>query len=421
MRSATLVPALLAIAQAATVPQAAAAQAAAAAVVTVSDETLDQAIAEPLVNNVDGPVQGRDPSSFISSGIWERKWNTQYSTVAYNDGPVQGRDPSSFISSGIWERKWNTQYSTVAYNDAESWAAIELEAAAALEGSDPEDADADAERLVEARARDLAEIAKGPGRVNVTRPIAPDFHRGITKDQLCAYFHGIAWKTGELQRPVYQWQYEYVPWLVQNKGPYIYVLDGLRYIEWTLAKIERALQYTTNFTPWEERDIIRCYYQFSGFERQITRTPRVVVPASAPAPAPASLVMPREEAVPTATPMNFEAPETEVTPPGRGKGPSKGPAKSHRGPFGPWFLPHPSLKKLLRIITAKAPVSRYQSYANSRIHNVLQNLDRSASGAVAGLLRKLQTPEAKGSLIYDTVEGQGLRKALAEAVRAFEV
>ncbi|OBR10505.1 hypothetical protein CH63R_06197 [Colletotrichum higginsianum IMI 349063] len=399
MRSATLVPALLAIAQAATVPQAAAQ---AAAVVTVSDETLDQAIAEPLVNNVDGPVQGRDPSSFISSVIWERKWNTQYSTVAYNDA-----------------ESW-------AAIELEAAAAIELEAAAALEGSDPEDADADAERLVEARARDLAEIAKGPGRVNVTQPIAPDFHRGITKDQLCAYFHGIAWKTGELQRPVYQWQYEYVPWLVQNKGPYIYVLDGLRYIEWTLAKIERALQYTTNFTPWEERDIIRCYYQFSGFERQVTRTPRV-----APAPAPASLVVPREEAVPTATipgiyphpttPMNFEAPETEVIPPGHGKGPSKGPAKSHRGPFGPWFLPHPSLKKLLRIITAKAPVSRYQSYANSRIHNVLQNLDRSTSGAVAGLLRKLQTPEAKGSLIYDTVEGQGLRKALAEAVRAFEV
>ncbi|KAJ0142374.1 hypothetical protein CTA2_1414, partial [Colletotrichum tanaceti] len=241
MRSATLVPALLAIAQAATVPQAAAA--AAAVVVTVSDETLDQAIAEPLINNVDGPVQGSDPSSFISSVIWERKWNTQYSTVAYND--------------------------------AESWAAIELEAAAALEGSDAEDAEA--ERFVEARARDLAEVAKGPGRVNVTKPIAPDFHQGITKDQLCAYFRGIAWKTGELQRPVYQWQYEYVPWLVQNKGPYIYVLDGLRYIEWTLAKIERALQYTTNFTPWEERDIIRCYYQFSGFERQVTRTP-VVAP-----------------------------------------------------------------------------------------------------------------------------------------------
>ncbi|KZL85101.1 hypothetical protein CI238_09357 [Colletotrichum incanum] len=368
MKSITLLAALLDIVQAATIPEA-------SKVITIPDSVLDAAISEPLVNFVSGTIAGTNPSSLLPS----------------SEGPE-----SHSLSSP----------EEISLSGAEAWAAIELEAVAAL-GSSPEDA----ERLAEIRVRDLSEIAKGPGggvnRDSTSRPAPPNFHRGVTKEQLCTYFRGIEWKTGDLQRPVYQWQYEYVPWLIHNKGPYIYVLDGLRHIEWILWKIERSLQYTTNFTPEEERAIIRCYYQFSGYERQVTR-----LPTGAPAPISPTITA---AATPTST-RNVEMAKAAVKPPGTGKSPVTTLPGSDR-----WFRPFPSLKKLLRIITAKAPVSRYQSYANHRIHNVLQNLDRSAIGAAQALINKFQSTSAKDFLLYDVKEGQGLKKALSEAINAYEV
>ncbi|GJC84331.1 hypothetical protein ColLi_07169 [Colletotrichum liriopes] len=320
--------ALLAVAQAATIPEA-------SKVVTIPDSVLDAAINEPLVNYVPGPIAGTNPSSLLPSS----------------------EDPESQSLSSPEE---------ISLSGAQAWAAIELEAAAAL-GSSPEDA----ERLSETRARDISEIAKGPGggfnRDRTSRPAPPNFHRGVTKEQLCTYFRGIAWKTGDLQRPVYQWQYEYVPWLIHNKGPYI----------------------------------------FSGYERQVTR-----LPTGAPAP-----VSPTTTAAanPTST-GSVEMAKAAEKPPGTGKSPVTTLPGSDR-----WFRPFPSLKKLLRIITAKAPVSRYQSYANHRIHNVLQNLDRSAIGAAKALIDKFQSNPAKNFLIYDVKEGQGLKKTLSDAINAYEV
>ncbi|GKT41526.1 uncharacterized protein ColSpa_01707 [Colletotrichum spaethianum] len=400
MKSATLMPALLAIVQAALIPND-------PKIIIVPDSVLDATIDEPLKNFVPGPVAGTDPSSLPLPSL--------------NEGFESLSSPEETSLSG-----------------AQAWAAIELEATAALESS-PEDA----ERFVEARARDLSEVAKGPGgkkgkkgsgkkgdgkKGNTTsKPAPPDFHRGVTREQLCTYFRGIAWKTGDLQRPVYQWQYEYVPWLIQNKGPYIklpsatyyganpviqYVLDGLRHIEWILWKIERSLQYTTNFTPEEERAIIRCYYQYSGYERQVTR-----LPTGAPAP-----VSPTTAAAIPASTGNAELAEAAMKPPGKGKGPGTGKSPVTTLPGSDrWARPFPSLKKLLRLITAKAPVSKYQSYANHRIHNVLQNLDRSAIGAAQGLINKFQSTAAKDYLVYDIEEGQGLKKALSEAINAYEV
>ncbi|GKT92181.1 hypothetical protein Ct61P_10031 [Colletotrichum tofieldiae] len=348
MKSTTLMAALLAVAQAATIPEA-------SKVVTIPDSVLDAAISEPLVNYVPGPIAGTNPSSLLTSS----------------------EDPESQSLSSPEE---------ISLSGAQAWAAIELEAAAAL-GSSPEDA----ERLSETRARDISEIAKGPGggfnRDRTSRPAPPNFHRGVTKEQLCIYFRGIAWKTGDLQRPVYQWQYEYVPWLIHNKGPYIYVLDGLRHIEWILWKIERSLQYTTIFTP------------------------RRSAPLSAAITSPTTTAA----ATPTST-GSVEMAKAAEKPPGTGKSPVTTLPGSDR-----WFRPFPSLKKLLRIITAKAPVSRYQSYANHRIHNVLQNLDRSAIGAAKALIDKFQSNPAKDFLIYDVKEGQGLKKALSDAINAYEV
>ncbi|WYZ43927.1 hypothetical protein EsH8_VII_000363 [Colletotrichum jinshuiense] len=366
MKSTILLPAFLATAIAATIPEAAQA-------IVVPDTTLDAAIAEPLVNYVESNVAGSDPADFLS---FEDDSATQNLQSDEDAGEL-------------------------------AWAAIHIEALEGLETVE--------EMRDERPAPPVVRVPKDQGRP--ARPGKNDFHLGITKDQLCTYFHGIAWKTEDLKRPVYQWTYEYVPWLIQNKGPYIYVLDGLREIEWALWKIERALQYTSPFTENEERAIVRCYYAFSGYERQIT-----VRPGTRPAPLAQPLLLSAPPAsLPTFQPATpAAAPKATIAPRDMDRPFPKPFPRPLPFPF-PWRRDNTSVKKLLRLITAKAPVSKYQSYANHRIHNVLLNLDRSTLGAVNGLINKFQTNEAKEYLVYDIKQGQGINKALDDAIKAYEV
>ncbi|KAF3810580.1 hypothetical protein GCG54_00013821 [Colletotrichum gloeosporioides] len=171
------------------------------------------------------------------------------------------------------------------------------------------------------------------------RPKIPDFHVGLDADGVCRYFQGAAWKAQELRRPMEQFSPEYVPWLVENKGPYIYVLDGLREIEWSFWTLGRALEYTSSFTEEEQFKIARC----------------ATLPISEP---------------------------------------------RHVHLFG--------FRSLLRLLEEKAPVSKYQTYANVRIVRVLENLDSSLESVRASVDRKLTSTAAKVYLIrsdyYDMYE-----------------
>ncbi|EFQ31834.1 uncharacterized protein GLRG_06978 [Colletotrichum graminicola M1.001] len=389
MRSLTLMPALLALSRAAAIPNPTQ-----PAHLAVSDEDLDAAIKEPLVNFVNGPVYGLpwypdDPSPPSANPF------KPYREDARVDDGVKG---TSALSNG-----------------AMVWASLELQAlaAAAAAARGPNDIDDDAvipseedvrlitdmvlddgyafpddevlgRRSVETRSRDLEEIAKGPAGAAANATLPADYHRGLTKDQLCSAFGGLTWKASELMTPVYQWQPEYVPWLVDNKGPYVYVLDGLRHMEWILWKINRGLQYTTLFTPEEEQAIVRCWYQFSGIEWQRIRPVNYT-----------------NEPSPSRKPVQLSQPSVNKEP--------------LPGPFHPkpWSTPRPSLKKLLRVITVKAPVSRYQSYATRRIHKVLVSLEIS-------LMETMQDPRMRDYIVYDTQKGQGIEQALRLAKEAYD-
>ncbi|OHE94406.1 hypothetical protein CORC01_10334 [Colletotrichum orchidophilum] len=387
MKSHLLLPAaLLSLAGAATIPESANPNT--ANPIVVPDSVLDAAIREPLQNFVAGPVRGSDPAQLLPVGATEPSEAEEYALAAA--GQV-------------------------------AWAAIELEASDALGGL--ASSSAEQESLSEARAAAVNAIAKNVDASSAAAADDPprrepnDFHLGITKDQLCEYYKGIAWKTGNLQRPVYQWQYEYVPWLIYNKGPYIFVLDGLRHIEWILWKIERALINTTAFTPEEEFEILSCYYDYSGRETQITRVPTgaPALPQNTTGPSPSLLPRDLVDPVTTAT-ITIQPPQPTDLPPINRPG--------HRGaswPHIPWRREHPSLKKLLRLITAKAPVSKYQSYANHRIHNVLRQLEQTTLASAVALRDKFQDPSIQVFLDYDIAPGQGIRRAFEVAVEAYEV
>ncbi|TDZ17932.1 hypothetical protein Cob_v009224 [Colletotrichum orbiculare MAFF 240422] len=222
-----------------------------------------------------------------------------------------------------------------------------------------------------------------------------DFHHGITADAVCTYFRGAAWKARDLRRPVQQWEYENVPWLIQNQGPYIYVLDGLREIEWVFWRVERSLQYVSVFTEEEEWQIARCYYEFSGYERQLTTLP----------PGVPIVVRPASE--------TSDLEERQVSGPGLI-------APQPPAVFVPWIRRF-GIKSLLRLIQGKANVSRFQTYANHRIVNVLENLRRSVLGASEGLQRKFQTPRVVEFLRYDLQPLQGISSAFNEVIIAYEL
>ncbi|KAH6665347.1 hypothetical protein F5X68DRAFT_217549 [Plectosphaerella plurivora] len=100
--------------------------------------------------------------------------------------------------------------------------------------------------------------------VDVDADVEGDYHEGLASENVCTYFRGIAYKAKSLHRPVEQFQYENVPWLVHARGPWHHVLEGLRQIEWVLAKVGRGLHETSGFTAKEEREQVGCYYAVSS-------------------------------------------------------------------------------------------------------------------------------------------------------------
>ncbi|KDN69438.1 hypothetical protein CSUB01_05355 [Colletotrichum sublineola] len=359
--SITLMPALLALARAAAIPEAAKAG-------VVSDAVLDTVTKEPVTNYLTNPPQAPPPAHGIPYDPWDPtplsanpfKWYRESATVDDNESEKDDGQEAAF--------------------GALAWAALELEAIVATEGhplSRPKHDDGgNDERFTEMRARDLEVIARGPtGRaVNATTP--PDFHRGMTKDEMCSRFRGLMWKTGELMRPVQQWQQEYVPWLIDNKGPYI---------------------YTTNWTPLEEHDILMCYFQFSGIEW------RNLVPLNWKTGGAAW--KPPFDRDQHEWPHLLKVEQSPVDPPSRQP--------------DPVLERHPSLKKLLRIITAKGPVSKYQTYANRRINNVLVNLERATMNVAKTLMDKFQNEKLKELMLFDIKPGQGVEHTLRQAKEAF--
>ncbi|KAL0934836.1 uncharacterized protein CTRU02_209427 [Colletotrichum truncatum] len=260
-----------------------------------------------------------------------------------------------------------------------------------------------------------------------SRPGGPnDFHHGITADGLCLYLWGAAWKVHELRRPVQQFEPENVPWLIQNKGPYIYVLDGLREIEWVFWKVERSLQYASAFTEEEEYKIVRCYYQFSGFERQLTTLPGNPIPVI-PRPASATVASPTPTQQSSDGKLAIEDHELQLSRTNTAWNPEEtfkmlpypvhdlSTRQLHRIPLIRRF----GFKSLLRLIASKAPASRFQNYANSRITRVLSNLERSVLGASHGLFVRFQNPRAKSFIQFDVGGNQGLISAFAQATRAY--
>ncbi|KAK1705849.1 uncharacterized protein CLUP02_14174 [Colletotrichum lupini] len=399
MKSQLLLPAaLLTLTHAATIPES-------AKPIIVPDSTLDAAIREPLKNFITGPVHGIDPSAFF---------------------------PATALSE-------NDEYKLAAAGEV-AWAAIELEASAALAGS--VSASHEGESL-----RDAATVAVNSiARSGVAPPPPPPHpphsdpphrephghHEGISREQLCEYYKGIAWKTGDLQTAVYQWQYEYVPWLVHNKGPYIVVLDGLRHIEWVLWKIEQAL-VNAHFYYEDEFDILKCYQDFSGRELQITHVPTTAPALPTQTTANMTIGLPTntmahrpraidEQLVTTTVTIQPARPTTPPPPPGHPENNNDRPEEAGNSwPHLPWRRDHPSMKKLLRLITAKAPVSKYQSYANHRIYNVLKQLEYTALASASALRSKLRDPHHQSLLDYDIWKGQGINHAFEVAIAAYEV
>ncbi|KAK1481868.1 hypothetical protein CTAM01_13803 [Colletotrichum tamarilloi] len=399
MKSQLLLPAaLLTLTHAATIPES-------AKPIIIPDSTLDAAIREPLKNFITGPVHGIDPSAFF---------------------------PATAFSE-------NDEYKLAAAGEV-AWAAIELEASAALAGS--VSASDEGESL-----RDAATVAVNSiARSGVAPPPPPPHpphsdpphrephghHEGISREQLCEYYKGIAWKTGDLQTAVYQWQYEYVPWLVHNKGPYIVVLDGLRHIEWVLWKIEQAL-VNAHFHYEDEFDILICYQDFSGRELQITHVPTTAPALPTQTTANMTIGLPTntmahrrraidEQLVTTTVTIQPARPTTPPPPPGHPENNDNRPEEAGNSwPHLPWRRDHPSMKKLLRLITAKAPVSKYQSYANHRIYNVLKQLEYTALASASALRSKLRDPHHQSLLDYDIWKGQGINHAFEVAIAAYEV
>uniref|UniRef100_L2FAI8 Uncharacterized protein n=1 Tax=Colletotrichum fructicola (strain Nara gc5) TaxID=1213859 RepID=L2FAI8_COLFN len=191
------------------------------------------------------------------------------------------------------------------------------------------------------------------------RPKIPDFHVGLNADGVCRYFQGAAWKAQELRRPVEQFSPEYVPWLVENKGPYIYVLDGLREIEWSFWTLGRALEDTSSFTEEEQFKIARCVTLFAGSNLQLTTAVNV-------------------------------------------------PRYTHL--FG--------FRSLLRLLEEKAPISKYQTYANVRIVRVLENLGFSLDSVRDSVDRKLTSPAVEVYLLRS--DYHGMYEQFGHTIWAFE-
>ncbi|KAJ0269743.1 hypothetical protein COL940_012201 [Colletotrichum noveboracense] len=250
-----------------------------------------------------------------------------------------------------------------------------------------------------------AALAKNGTQPTGGRPKIPDFHVGLDADGVCRYFQGAAWKTQELRRPVEQFSPEYVPWLVENKGPYIYVLDGLREIEWSFWTLGRALEYTSSFAEEEQFKIARCATLFAGSDLQLTTVPRL--PPTGPGP----VVPPRPLPTTSTNTTVRPAPVPQTTSLSRFPTPTILPRDNeaeavnvprHTRLFG--------FRSLLRLLEEKAPISKYQTYANVRIIRVLENLGFSLDSVRTSVDRKLGT-DAKVYLIrgdyYDMYEQFG--------------
>ncbi|KAF6840728.1 hypothetical protein CMUS01_03825 [Colletotrichum musicola] len=309
---------------------------------------------------------------------------------------VQGQDPEAFLNEDLAALDLQA--------GAEAWAAIVAEFSNFTSGGDPNG---------------------GPAAQQIQ-----DYHYGITAQAICGYFRGIAYKTRELRRPTEQWQQENVPWLIYNKGPYIDVLDGIRLIDDVLWKIARGLQYTSVFTRDEERWIARCYYEWSGYEQQITTLPPVTGPIVVPGP----VFGPGDDLddddidgvttlpIPTnpGTGLNGRQVATDddgntyVYPPYTGyPGPIRGPVTI---PLRRRF----NFKNLIRLIGSKAPISRYQSYANHRIANVLYNLENTVYNLGQGMLRKISNDQIREFLLFDLSASQGLAQTIKTAQILYE-
>ncbi|KAK1840807.1 hypothetical protein CCHR01_16570 [Colletotrichum chrysophilum] len=246
------------------------------------------------------------------------------------------------------------------------------------------------------------------------RPKIPDFHVGLNADGVCRYFQGAAWKAQELRRPVEQFSPEYVPWLVENKGPYIYVLDGLREIEWTFWTLGRALEYTSSFTEEEQFKIARCVTLFTGSNLQLTTVPQLP-PTGRPGP----VVPPR--------PLPTTSTDTTVRP-------APVPQTTSLSPFPtPTILPRDNeakavnvprythlfgFRSLLRLLEEKAPISKYQTYANVRIVRVLENLGFSLGSVRDSVDRKLTSPAVEVYLLRS--DYHGMYEQFGHTIWAFE-
>ncbi|KAF4826933.1 hypothetical protein CGCTS75_v008712 [Colletotrichum tropicale] len=237
-------------------------------------------------------------------------------------------------------------------------------------------------------------LAKNGTQPTGGRPKIPDFHVGLNADGVCRYFQGAAWKAQELRRPVEQFSPEYVPWLVENKGPYIYVLDGLREIEWTFWTLSRALEYASSFTEDEQFKIARCATLFAGSNLQLTTVPRLpptgpgpVVPPR-PLPTASTNTTVRPAPVPQTTSLS-PSPTPTILPRDNEAKAVNVPRYTHLFGFG----------SLLRLLEEKAPISKYQTYANVRIVRVLENLGWSLDSVRTSVDRKLSSPAVEVYLI----------------------
>ncbi|KAK2731903.1 hypothetical protein CKAH01_08775 [Colletotrichum kahawae] len=240
------------------------------------------------------------------------------------------------------------------------------------------------------------------------RPKIPDFHVGLSADGVCKYLKGAAWKVQELRRPVEQFSPEYVPWLVENKGPYIYVLDGLRMIEWAFWQLGRSLEYASSFTEEEQLKIAFCHTFFAGSRIQLTTVPPLGPrPVVAPRPLPTTTARPAP--VPqTNLPVLFPTPTIL---------PRDNEAEAVDRPLpNKWVLF--GFGPLLRLLEEKAPLSKYQTYANVRITRVLRNLGKSMDITAESIIRKIRSPRANEFLIRSGFSD--MHDQLWRTVEAFE-
>ncbi|KAI8304367.1 hypothetical protein K4K61_006220 [Colletotrichum sp. SAR11_59] len=258
-----------------------------------------------------------------------------------------------------------------------------------------------------------AALAKNGTQATGGRSKIPDFHVGLNADGVCRYFQGAAWKAQELRRPVEQFSPEYVPWLVENKGPYIYVLDGLREIEWSFWTLGRALEDTSSFTEEEQFKIARCVTLFAGSNLQLTTVPQL--PPTGPGP----VVPPRPLPTTNTTTTVRPAPVPQTTSLSPFPTPTILPRDNEAEAVNvPRYTHLFGFRSLLRLLEEKAPVSKYQTYANVRIVRVLENLGFSLDSVRDSVNRKLTSPAVEVYLLRS--DYHGMYEQFGHTIWAFE-